>query len=383
MLCIILKKRTDCLKAVARIESRNKQNAPVLADILALRTKFELKQGNLEEAKKIILHSKRIFISKPNLLANFFSLEGSVYATERKFEKAIRSYQLALRTFDSLALKREAAYVKNNIANVFFNLNDFESAYSYAKSSYEVVYSLQDTIYYPQIAAILAISEVKTKRIESAKKHAKTAIYAGEKYRLPVAIILGKYAQGDVFSQQKNWNQAKLKYQEVVLLSEQLRLVQFESYGRIGLLTSYVALKMNNEAIEEGEKVLELNRALHLHSSDYTVYQQQLSEAYHEVGNHQKAFEYLRKANTMYREYSSVENKKAIQELLTKYETEKKERALSQKELSLSRAVIWILTLLFILFFLVVLFFWWQKRNKDRIAALRLNSEKASIGGIC
>lgn len=371
-------KRAFYLAKVAKIERRNEQNPPVFADVLALRIKFELRQGNIDAARKLVLRSKRIFKNESTLLANFLSLEGSVYATERKFDQAVHSYQLALRIFDSLELKREAAYVKNNIANVFFNLNDFESAYSYAKASYEVVYALKDTVYYPQIAAILAISEVKTNRIKSARIHAKTAIQDGQKYHLPVAVILGKYAQGDVFSQEKKWDEAKMQYAEVVSLSEKLRLVQFESYGRIGLLTCYVSLHLNEEAIEEGEKVLILNELLNLHYSDYTVYQQ-LSEAYHEVGNHEKAFDYLRKANTMYREYSSVENKKAIQELLTKYETEKKERALSQKELALSRAIIWILTLLFTLFLAIILFFWWRKRNRNRITTMQLNAEKRQL----
>lgn len=371
-------KQSFYLEKVAKIEQRNMQNKPVLADILALRTKFELRKGNREGAEKLVFRAKQIFKKEPVLLASFFSLEGSVRATERKFEQAIHNYQLALRIYDSLEMKREAAYVKNNVANVFFNLNDFESAYSYAKESYEVVHQLNDTVYYPQIAAIVAISEAKTKRIQSARLHAQTAISAGEKYHLPVAVILGKYALGDVFAQEKQWGKAKAHYAEVVKLSEKLRLFQFETYGRIGLLSCYVSLQMYPEAIVEGEKVLALNKALNLHYSDYTIYQQ-LSEAYYGVGNYQKAFDYLRNANTMYREYSSVENKKAIQELLTKYETEKKERELSQKELVLSRAVTWILALLFTLFLFLVLFLWWRKRNRIRLTTMQLNAEKRQL----
>ncbi len=371
-------KQAIYLQRVAKLEQKNRQNKLVLADILALRIKFELRRGNTAGAGKLVQRSKKTFRKQPELQANFYSLEGSVLATERQFERAIEKYQLALRIYDSMEMDREAAYVKNNIANVFFNLNDFESAYTYASESYELLYNLKDTVYYPQVAAIVAISEAKTKREAAALIHAKTAIYAGEKYRLPVAVILGKYALGDVFSQEKNWKKAMTSYSEVVVLSEKLHLFQLESYGRIGLLSCYVSLDQYPEAIAEGEKVLTLTKALNLHYSDYTVYQQ-LSEAYYGVGNYQKAFDYLRNANTMYREYSSVENKKTIQELLTRYETEKKERELSQKELVLSRALVWILGLVFTLFLLIVLFLWRQKQHRNRLETMRLNAEKRQL----
>ena len=81
-----------------------------------------------------------------------------------------------------------------------------------------------------------------------------------KKYHLPVAVILGKYAQGDIFAQEKQWDKAKSRYKEVVQMSEKLHLFQFESYGRIGLLSCYVSLHMYPEAIEEGEKVGEQYR---------------------------------------------------------------------------------------------------------------------------
>lgn len=366
------------LQQINKIERYNQGNLPVLADIWLLRVRFELRQGKIDAAQELVSKGKQQLKDNPDLQARFYSLEGSIYATQKQFDFAIQSYQLALKKYDSLMMSREAAYVKNNIANIFFNLNDFESAYSYAKESYDVVYQLKDTVYYPQIAAILAISEVKTKRIESAEKHARLAISDGKKFHIPLAVIIGKYAMGDVLSDKKDWSLAKKYYSEVVFLSVQIHLVQYEAYGRIGLLSCNIALQLYKEAIEQGEKVIELNDLSKLHFADYTVYQQ-LSEAYHATGDNEKAFQYLRKANNMYREYSSIENKQAIQELLTKYETEKKELDLSQKSLELTRAIIWILALIFILFLLIVIILWTRKRTKNRLKTIQLEYERNQL----
>lgn len=371
-------KESNYLERITALEEKNRKKPKILSSIWVLRIKSDLQKGKLDRASEFVSKGIKQFNKQTDLQARFHSLQGNIYAMQKKFDLAIQSYQLALKQYDQFKLVREAAYVKNNIANIFFNLNDFESAYSYAKESFDVVYKLKDTVYYPQIAAVLAISEVKTNRIESAEKHAQLAISAGKKFNNPLAVIIGKYALGDIFSNKKEWIKAKETYLEVVQLSTQVRLLQYEAYGRIGLLSCYVALKENPEAIEEGEKVIELNNITKLHFADYTVYQQ-LSEAYHATDNNEKAFHYLRKANEMYREYSSIENKKAIQELLTKYETEKKERDLSQKTLELTRAIVWILALVFILFLLVVVIIWTRKRTKNRLKTFQLESERNQL----
>lgn len=118
-----------------------------------------------------------------------------------------------------------------------------------------------------------------------------------------------------------------------------------------------------------------MNELLNLHYADYTIYQQ-LSESLFHTGKTKQAYLYLKKANEMYREYSSLENKKTIQELLTKYETEKKERELVRKELQLSRAINWILLLGFVVLLLAFGFIWYRRKQAIRIEHMRLQSER-------
>lgn len=366
------------LQQVQHLIQSNEKKSDVFATLSALKAKHELRRGNFDEVDRLL---KQVLVKEElsnRSKATMLQLRGSLKAVRKDFQKAIKDYQSALRLFDELDLKREAAHVKNNIANIFFNLNDFESAYSYAKESFDATFALNDTVYYPQIAAILAISEAKLNKLKEAESHANLAIEKGKRFSVPLAIIIGEYAMGDVFSQRKDWQEAALRYSKTVEISKQYRLLQHEIFGRIGLLSCYVALKKYSKAIEQGATVISLCEQANLHYADYTVYQQ-LSVAYHEVGQHKEAYEALDKANSLYREYSSVQNKKDIQELLTIYKTEKKEKELSQKELQLSQATNWILTLLFALFVIVVAIIWFRKRNLRRLTEMKLMNERKQI----
>lgn len=356
---------------IDKLELKNLNNDDVISDIWLLKIKHKIRQGNIEGADEINNKALSRFKDNPVLFASFQNVEGSLHALRRQFNEAITSFQKALKTYDSLGMNKRSAYLKNNIANIFFNLNDFETAYPYALEAFEEVYHLNDTIHFPQFAAVLAISEAKTNKREDAKAHAQLAITSGEKFNNPLAIIIGKYALGDYYALGLEWEEAQDYYESVVSTSKTYGLLQYEMYGRIGLITTYIALKNYNEAIHQGERVIEINDKLSLHFSDYTIYQQ-LSEAYNAIGNHEKAYIYLDKANTLYREYSSIETKKNIQELLIKYEAKEKENELALKQLKLARSSNWILILGLMLFLLIGFALWWRKRNYNKLLKLRV-----------
>lgn len=359
-----------------RLVNRKETNADkeLLFDILTLKTKYFIKVGDFKQATMQVRKGKRLFRDELEAKTDFISLEGSVYAIQREFTKAITCYKNAIRNYDQLQLELKSAYVQNNIANVFFNLNDFESAYNYAKSSFKVVFAQKDTVRYPQIAGILAISEVKTNRMKLANFHAYVAVLDGGKYANPVAKIIGLYALGDYYAARKEYARATQMYQKVISLSKPLNLVSFENFGHLGLLAVFVETQQFELAIKEGEWVLNYTSATKQHTTDYALYNN-LSKAYAGIGQNDKAYYYLAQANEMFRTYSSNENKKAIQELLVKYESEKKAKTIAKQQLQLSS--VWnALLLLFVVLLVVVLFIIRiRRKNKARLQILQLENE--------
>lgn len=366
------------LNQVDSLLSINQRNSSLYANLLALKVKYFLRTGQIDQAKVILPKALKKYSKFGREKAMFISLKGSVLATEKKFDEAILHYKESLVIYDSLRLEKEAAYIKNNIANVFFNLNDFESAYSYAKESFEEVYRRNDTIYYPQIASILSIAEAKLKRTNDARFHANLAIQSGEKYKNIVAIILGNYALGDVLVEQKQWERAYQAYLKSVTLAQTTHTALYESFGRIGLLVTCNALKKYKEGIKHGEIALQINSKMGIHFSDYTIHDQ-LAIAYKNEHDFEKAYSHLKRANELYRSYNSKETNRTIQELLTKYETEKKAKALRKRELELSVAFLWIAILLFVLAGSVALIFWYKKRNQRKFFQLQVEAVRREI----
>jgi len=360
---------------IEKIAQKNINNPEVIADIWLLQSRFYIMTGDIESAKAIKDKGISKFKDNPLLFAGFKNIEGSIFARSVQFNEAVNSFQTALKIYDSLGVNQRSAYIKNNIANIFFNLNDFESSYPYALESFSELYRINDTIYYPQIAAVLAISAAKTGKQEEAKAHANLAISSGKKYKNPVAVILGEYALGDLYSIQEKWEEAKNHYQTVSSSSVQLGLAQYEMYGLIGLISSHVSLKEYEEAVQHADRVIEITEKLNINYSDYTIYQQ-LSEAYNALGQYDKAYQFLYKANSLFREYNKIETNKNIQELLIKYEAQKKESELALKKLKLARSSNWILILSLALIILIVFILSWRSRNRDRLLKLRIESSK-------
>lgn len=97
-----------------------------------------------------------------------------------------------------------------------------------------------------------------------------------------------------------------------------------------------------------------------------------LAEAYQQTGNFEKAYHYLTEFNSARDSLFTVEKAKAISELQTRYETEKKEIQLAeqQRELIQSR---WLMAGLSVVFILVIVIVWISRqqilaRQKQRLA---------------
>lgn len=113
------------LQQVQHLIQSNEKKSDVFATLSALKAKHELRRGNFDEVDRLL---KQVLVKEDlskRSKAMMLQLRGSLKAVRKDFQAAIEDYQSALRLFDELDFKREAAHVKNNIANILFNLNDF------------------------------------------------------------------------------------------------------------------------------------------------------------------------------------------------------------------------------------------------------------------
>ena len=100
----------------------------------------------------------------------FHNILGSVYVYKNKHKASVIEFQKSIELLERHNNFHQSALIKNNLANVFFSLNDYESSYKYSKEAYNTLKSESDSTYLPSITAIFAISAMELNKDAEAKK---------------------------------------------------------------------------------------------------------------------------------------------------------------------------------------------------------------------
>ena len=313
--------------------------------------------------------------------AKYYNIIGSVHANKQETKRAIQYFEKALRLSEEAKETINAALMESNIANMYFSLVDYESAYKYAKSAFEKMESHPEHPFYSSLVAVLSISEAKVGKMKSAKKHGKIALKNAESSGSLIAIIVANLALGEVANSEKKYDEAKKHLSASLELSEKYQQKPFIILNSIGLTVASLGTKNYSEAVEYGEKALALVDQGGDKTTTYSV-KKYLAEAYFGINQPQKAYRLMKEAHAVFRDKNSIENKKAINDILVKYDTEKKEKDLiaSRNELLQKKVernnlllILGLLALVTIGLVLGILFI--RHRNQNRIALL--NSVKA------
>lgn len=361
---------------IKKLVQSKKQTVAWKESCLFLEARFLVQTGQFEAAEKTAESGLKLVGRGKKNAAKFYNLLGSVAALRQDYEQAIHYYKLSLELLDRHGEKLQAAYIKNNIANTFFSLTDYKSAYVYAKEAFTESKDLNDTLYMPSIEAVLAVSEVKTGKLESAKLHALESIRLSEKYKQPLGLIIGNYSLGEYYLEIKEYQQSEKHYAASLTIATQYRQSNYMMLANIGLLTVFNATGKYEQAVQAGETALSIAKVLHNQNTEYSIYKN-LALAYSKIGQPGKAFQLMKNAHEIYRKSTSSDNRKSIHELLIKYETEKKEKELAKKELQLAHRNQLVAWLSLILLTIVLAVFVLIRRQKSKLEEKERERERA------
>jgi two-component system, NarL family, sensor kinase len=264
----------------------------------------------------------------------FYQLLASAYGFGQNYENAIHYFKRALELAERHGLTKEEAYIRNNIANIFFGLLEYEQVYAYALQAVEILSKLENDPYYPAVLGILSIAEVKLNKMDDALAHAREAERLAENPLNPLAQILSSHALGELAYAQGQLEDAERHYLRSLALSRKYGQRQFELFNSIGLLTITLESREFNQAVEHGIEALKLAELTKNYSTLYSIYRK-LAKAYAGIENNLLAYTYLNRAHDLFLETNEKETKKAVNDLLIQYDTEKKEKDIASMKLEL------------------------------------------------
>ncbi len=347
------------IRRADQLFKKKQQTREWKATYFYLKARFFVQIGQLESGIKTANLGLKLYGKREKGRAKYYNLIGSIVAYKQDYNSAISNYQKALELLENSNDELQAAYIKNNIANTFFSLTDYPNAYSYAKEAYLETKALNDTVYMPSIAGVLAVSEIKLGYYEAAFEHAQECLNLSRRYRQPLGLIIGNYCFGDYYLEKRDYKKATQHYVESLNFAMQFRQNQYIMLAKVGLLSVNIEVKNFPLAITYGEDALKETDLLKNGNTLYSIYKK-LAVAYNGVGESRKAFLFMQKAHLLYSKNASSENRKAINELLIKYKTEKNEKALAKQALKVSQQnalIAWLIAGLifvgFVVFFLI------------------------------
>lgn len=222
-------------------------------------------------------------------------------------------------------------YAYNNLATVLGINENYSEAVKFYKKGYAILEEIKDTTIIANLASNTAIYIKKTNDFSEARKWALKAIELGKKYNKPDAYSYGNYIMGTT---EENLDQS-IRYIEKAV--DEARKSQNKSV-LADALDIYGYKLSEKERHAEAKKSIVEAIALHVESNYNTGLLGAYANAgkiYYNAGEYKTSAEYYRKYEKLYDETLSDDNKKRVNELNTKYQTERKERQIAEQELKI------------------------------------------------
>lgn len=365
------------------LDLKKKRNTKYLNEVYAYwNARYFFYTGQLDEAEKVALEQLKLE-AKAGQKAKFHNILGTVNTLRRDYKKAISWYEEAINDYESAGNKKGIALVKINIANIFFGLSDFETAYKYIKDAHTGLKPFKDTVNEVTALGILSISEAKTGRYKDATIHSKKTVELAKRQENNNGLALAYLALGETALSEENYTEAIRFYELTDSVAILARNTNLSHLAHVGMLSTYVSVNDYVQAKRAGEIALEEleSSALTNKTTEYVI-RRNLAETYAGVGDFKKAFEFQFWADSIYKVTSSMKNKEYINELLIRHDTQRKE---SQLKIERNENLIkeerlkqqsWILVALsLVLLIAVLVFVGYRKNQRNKMQRIRAEQE--------
>ena len=369
---------------------------------LSTKNKYTQKEGvftreyGIYYKNKGLLDSSLIYYKKAEKLfkkikdsSNYYTIIGSmanIYKRQGNYKKATNLFIETINYYESINDKNSnfnAQVSKLNLANVYVEMNQDKKAVNRYLSILKNEYSKTSKPLLNATYINLSGAYKKLKQLDSSLFYAKKSekLLKGSKQYSSFANLYTNI--GSIYEEENNYALAKQYFLEALKNYEKVENKPgiIKSYNNLGNI--YLKLKEYSKSekyLLDAQKLLRETKNINSLSHNYKM----LITFYQNTGNYNKAFETQSALTKLNDSILSLENRKAIQEIETKYEVEKKtletENANKEREIAtikseknqkrfLYTAVIGGLILLTLTFYFIA----FRVKKKQQLITLKLN----------
>src|SRR5690606_38409461 len=256
---------------------------------------------------------------------------GANYLRLGEYDEAASDMLLTVEVVETLHKPLHIVYAYNNLATVIGLNENYDEAIQYYKKGYTILEEIKDTTLIAGLASNLAVYIKKTNDFPEARRWALKAIELGEKYNRPDAYSYGNYIMGTT---EADLDQSILYIEKAVNKSResQNKSVLADALDIYGVKLSDKG--RHEEAKQSIREAIELHTESSYNTGLLAAYAN-AGKIYYNAGAYKTSAEYFQKYKELYEKNLSDNNKKRVNELNTKYQTEKKERQIAEQELKI------------------------------------------------
>jgi two-component system, sensor histidine kinase PdtaS len=374
-------KSIDSLIQLLSKETKNSNKLELLSDIVNIESTLDLKKALVYARQGINISNN---IKDNNWQPKFNEMKGRIHANLLELDSASYHFEKALNGYINIDNKKGQATTYFKIGWVHKKKGEIEQAMQLDLKALRLMESIHDNLgiagAYNRISEDLSRQGRNEESLDYAKKTIKfckennldeelvyaytsagsaciamnnpqeSFVYFDKALRLgkslgfnPMSLSDFNNNLGNALKRLGKYDEALIKYENALALAEQTNYrnaitTVTANLGEINLLTGNYkeALKYQLETIKFQEEDNDY--------SNLTENYGHISTIYEKLGDFQKALKYQKKAREMRDKTATIESDKTMSELLTQYETEKKENTIaSQKaQLAQQRLVQWL-----------------------------------------
>jgi adenylate cyclase len=298
---------------------------------------YEFK-GNYDKALHYYLRKEKIAIETEKIEENkgIYADIGAMYYMKGDWEKSVLYYQKGLRLSESVQDSNSISMFLNNIGIVYNSWKRPEKALEYYFKAIALDQLLGKERNMAVIYNNIGLLYLDTDELDSAEKYIDKSLFIKKKYDDTRGIAISLANLGNISFLKKEYNEA-LQYQEEALekykapeATEDIALTMNNIaaiYAQFGQYTK--ALKLSHEALDMVKSVDYPD----LHLSIYET----LSETYALKKDFQNALKYNKLHHAVKDSIFTLEKNQQLEEIETKYQTEKKEQQIKLQKTELAK----------------------------------------------
>ncbi len=268
--------------------------------------------------------------NKTKFLSSFYTLKAACYHHQMLLDSAIFYYIKSIELDIAAQKELKVAYTKVNVGNLFLQQHNWQEAEQFFSEALATIRQLNDSLYLSGVLTSLSTVQFELEKLDASLVSVQEALKVAQQRNDIVGLLLAHRQFGHLSRKNNAPDLALFHYLEADKIAEKIKQPYYIALTSLDLLLLYSEIKKPKKAIEYGEKAMVYSGEFTTQTA--TIYKN-LALAYEQIGAHEKAFQYMSKANEVREKVANESNQRIINDLKEQYSSAQKDKEIAEQNL--------------------------------------------------